>query len=506
MPILHRRELLVGGLTLPLLSLPIAGHARAAIPDTSFQTLLRPTVHSGQERWSLQARMQHHHVPGVAVAILRDGRIHSSTCIGSKQAGRHWPIGEDTLFSVGSVSKVVTAALCVKLAALGIVDLEKDVGTWLRRWKIPPGLDGDSGKICLRMLLSHTAGFNVHGFQDFDPGAALPTLVQTLTGTSPAVNAPLQRIDIAGTRARYSGGGYMIAQAVIEDAVGKPLPAIASEYLLGPLGMRRSRFAASLPADTRDVAHAHDDAGAPVALPRGWQSFPELAASGFWTCARELGHFVIALGDSYRRGDGWLPQELAIDMMTEVSPSIHGLGPRLAGLGQSRMFHHAGANDSYKAYLEGHLESGDGLIVLTNGENGDLLHNEIRNAVSDSLHWPGDWSVQVSKVDITPVMQQYEGRYVRQPNQQPLLTGALDMILFDDDIVISYKSGELELNVRNKRRSLKPVTSHRFVVAEASLPAATLQLQFDRGSDRRVATLRVIAGESLMVFERSQQG
>lgn len=499
MPVIHRRELLIGGLTLPLWSLPIVAHAKTSSPPASFETLLRPTVHTGQEQWALQARMQHHRVPGVAVAILRGGRIHSIKGFGSTTAETRSPIGEDTLFSVGSVSKVVTAALCVKLAALGIVDLDKDVGSWLRRWQIPQGPDGDTSKISLRMLLSHTAGFNVHGFKDFDPGAALPTLVQTLTGTSPAVNKPLQRIDSAGTRARYSGGGYMIAQAVIEDAVGKPLNAIATEHLLGPLGMRRSRFDAGLAADTRDVAHAHDDSGAPVALPRGWQSFPELAASGFWTSAKELSRLVIALGSSYRSSDGFLPQALAIDMMTEVAPGIHGLGPRLAGQGQSRIFHHAGANDSYKAYLEGNLESGDGLIVLTNGENGDLLHNEIRNAVSDAQHWPGDWSVQVSTVDFTALLKDYTGRYVRRPNQEPLLTGVLDMSFLGEEVVISQNSEGLVLEGKSRPRSLKPLNSNRFV-ADAAIPAGTLQFQFDRGSDRRVVTLRVMAGDGVMVF------
>ncbi|MCX7513518.1 hypothetical protein [Frateuria sp. STR12] len=75
-----------------------------------------------------------------------------------------------------------------------------------------------------------------------------------------------------------------------------------------------------------------------------------------------------------------------------------GLGPRLAGGGNARIFHHAGANDSYKAYIEGRLDSGDGLVVITNGRNGDVLGDEIRNAVSDALGWTGDWSVKTSAV------------------------------------------------------------------------------------------------------------
>ncbi|MGH8025844.1 MAG: serine hydrolase domain-containing protein, partial [Pseudoxanthomonas sp.] len=242
MLVINRRQLLLGSLTLPLLSLPSAGQTQDSPPLASFESLLRPTVHSGSERWELTERMTHYGVPGVAVAVLRDGRTISLKGYGSRLAGRNLPVGPDTLFSVGSVSKVATAALCLRLVALGKLDLDRDVGRWLRRWRLPEGLEGDTSGISLRMLLSHTAGFNVHGFKDVEPSAPLPSLLQTLNGTPPALNRPLERIDRAGSRSRYSGGGYMVVQTVIEDAMGRTFDALARQYLFAPLGMSRSRF------------------------------------------------------------------------------------------------------------------------------------------------------------------------------------------------------------------------------------------------------------------------
>src|SRR5690606_17416795 len=149
---------------------------------------------------------------------------------------------------------------------------------------------------------------------------------------------------------RYSGGGYMVVQAIIEDVTGQTFAASAHQYLFTSLRMNQSRFEAAPSATTSDIAHEHDESGNPSALPRGWQRFPELAPSGLWSSARDLALLVEALSSSYRRPGGFLPQALAMDMMTAVSPGTFGLGPRLAGDGRGRIFHHAGANDSYKAY------------------------------------------------------------------------------------------------------------------------------------------------------------
>jgi CubicO group peptidase (beta-lactamase class C family) len=502
MPFLERRQILAGSLTLPLAGLLPSHRAEASETRDIFESLLRPTVHTGTERWSLAERMAHSHVPGVAIAILRNGKIGSVTGYGIRSAGRTSPVGRNTLFSVGSVSKIATAALCLKLVSLGLLDLDRNVDHWLKRWRVPAGPTGDNMVISLRMLLSHTAGFSVHGFEDIAPDQQLPTLVQTLNGTAPAINKAVTRIDPAGTRSRYSGGGYMIVQAVIEDALGVPFSAAASRYLFAPLGMTRSRFDAAPAADTTDIAHAHDGDGKAVALPRGWQSFPELAPSGLWTSAGDLARFVLALGASYRAPGGFLPRDLALDMMTAVSPGPFGLGPRLAGEGAARIFHHAGANDSYKAYIEGNLASGDGLVIVTNGANGDVLGDEIRNAVSDALAWPGDWSVQTGPIATSSLTASFVGSYKRRANQNRALAGLLDTVFSAESLEIVQSAEELQLTAKGKSRALVAVTSNRFVVPDAYIPAGTLQLSFDRSADRSVPGLTVLGGGGVLIFDR----
>jgi len=499
---IRRRQLVAGGLVLPLLGVQPKAQARSVKADALFKPLLRPTVHSGRENWPLAERMAHHNVPGVAIAILRNGRVESMSGYGTAIAGQSLPIGPNTLFSVGSVSKIATAALCIRLVADGHLVLDQDVNRWLRRWKVPAGPGGDTAAVTLRMLLSHTAGFNLHGFKDFPPNAPLPTLLQTLNGTSPAPNRPLARIDAAGSRTRYSGGGYMVIQALIEDALNAPFDEVARRYLFGPLGMVRSRFVAAPVSGTDDIAWAHDKAGKLAAEPRGWQSFPELAPSGLWTSAADLARLVQALGASHRGASGaYLPRALAAEMMTPVSPGTFGLGPRLAGVGEAGIFHHAGANDSYKAYIEGNLASGDGLVVLTNGANGDVLGDEIRNGVSDAMHWPGDWSVVVSADADPALLDSLAGAYNRRTGQAREIVAMLDTTWDVESLVIKRTADGLNLQARGRERRLLPIGGARFVVPDAYVPAGTLQLAFKRNAFGRTESLTVSGGGDLL-FDR----
>lgn len=87
---------------------------------------LRPsTLKSGEPLpgWSLRERMAHYHVPGVAIAVLKDGKVVQAAGCGVREAGTQEAVNADTLFSVGSVSKVVTAAKTLRRVASGKLEL-----------------------------------------------------------------------------------------------------------------------------------------------------------------------------------------------------------------------------------------------------------------------------------------------------------------------------------------------------------------------------------------------
>ena len=409
---------------------------------------LRPsTLQAGEALpgWSLQERMTFHKVPGVAIAVLRDGKVVQTAGFGVRERGTQHAVNADTLFSVGSVSKVVTAATTLRQVAAGRIDLDRNINSYLTSWQVPKAPAFQSDALTLRMLMSHTSGLTVWGFEDYQPGEALPTIVQTLNGAKPAKNEPV-RIDFEpGSRMRYSGGGVTVEQLVLQDITGKPLEALARKEVFKPIGMPRSTFANPLPATLDNIAKAHDQNGSLTALPRGWEAFPEQAASGLWTSAHDLGAFVGALIGAYKGRGDFLPQPLAVQMMTEVSPSIHGLGPRLEGDSESRIFHHGGSNDSYRAWIEGYLDSGDGMVILTNGSNGGKLMMEIRNAISDALGH--GINPVVRAVALTPqTMTDFAGTYRMDTSVPNDVAGNLAGYFETETLAVSITDGAMTVN------------------------------------------------------------
>ncbi len=357
-----------------------------------FETGLRGPTGTTDEnaRWKLEDRMAYHQVPGVSVAVIRDGRLAWAKGYGVRQKGSKGSIDTQTVFSVGSVSKVGAAAATLRLVDDGDLELDQDVNEFLEDWKVPDNDYTQDAPVTLRRIMSHTAGLTVHGFQDFQPGERLPTTLEILDSEGPAKNDPVLVDYVPGTRFRYSGGGTTVEQLIVEEVMGVGFDKAAKELVFVPLGMNRSSYENPLPESHGNIAKAHDSEGQPRALPRGYEAMPEAAASGLWTTPSDFALLVIALIDSFHgEQEAFLSQSLAKDMMTRVAPSEYGLGPELDdGLGSDNpRFQHGGSNESYKAWMEGHLGTRNGLVVFTNGAQGARLIAEIRRSVATAEEW-----------------------------------------------------------------------------------------------------------------------
>ena len=365
-----------------------------------FESALRPAFSvRGQPitRWTLQQRMAHWNVPGVSVAVIRNGQVAWARGYGVLQAGGSEGITPETVFSVGSVSKVGAASTVLRLVQAGRLDLDRDVNHYLKTWQVPASPLLASRPVTLRGILSHTAGLSVSGFPDYPPGAALPTTLDVLEGRKPAQTEAVRVVYPPGSRAQYSGGGTTLAQLIVEETTGQPFADAARQHLLGPLGMSRSSYQNPLPERHGNIARAHGPDGQPRALPRGYEAMPEAAASGLWSTPTDYAKLVIALINAWQgRAGDFLSSPLVRQMMTEVGPSDTGLGPVLEGQGLDRRFSHSGGNDSYRAWMEGHLATGNGVIIFTNATRGDPLFREIRRAVAESEGWPPalDWHTE----------------------------------------------------------------------------------------------------------------
>jgi CubicO group peptidase (beta-lactamase class C family) len=468
---------------------------------------LRPMViEPGQPlpQWAIAERMAHYKVPGLALAIVRNGEVAYAAGYGVREAGTNDKVDGDTLFSSGSVSKMLTAATVLRLVDAGKLSLDADVDTYLRRWHIPDAPAITHGnKPTLRMLMSHTSGLGQHGFKDYAPGVPLPTIVQTLDGQPPAQNKPVRFEYEPGVRAQYSGGGTTVTQLALEDSTQRPFGELARSLVFEPLRMTRSNFDNPLSPSRGNIAKAHDREGKAAAAPLGWQSMPELAASGLWTSARELGTFTAALIRSYRGDGNFLSRATAIDMMTEVGRSGRGLGPGLDGAGTTRIFHHGGSNDSYKAWMEGNLSTGDGIVILTNGAQGTDLAKEIRNAAADAFGWAINPPIRTVAFDFNaPHFRDYAGTW----RLDPAFQAAQDITLAPNARPLVVTMGDapaMRLDAEDVSR-LYALTPNRFVAPDLPSHALSRQLEFHRDPSGNVYGLTVDVGATRYYYRKEK--
>ncbi|MGH6910969.1 MAG: serine hydrolase domain-containing protein [Phenylobacterium sp.] len=358
---------------------------RAAI--AAVETRLAPaTPSAGQPDYkSLATRMAELKVPGVSIAFFENGRLTWARAYGVADGAR--PVTPATLFQAASMSKAVAATAALRLVEQGKLDLDEDVNSQLKAWKVPPSAFTAEQKVTLRRLLSHTAGMTVSGFPGYAAGKPVPSLVQMLDGVAPSNTPAIRSFETPGGAYAYSGGGYTVAQLAIVEAGGKPYPDLLQDLVLRPAGMRQSTFAQPLPAALVGRAAAGHDRKGEV-IPGGRNTYPEYAAAGLRTTASDYGRFMIGLQNAYAgRPHALLRQPSAQTMMTPVDAG-YGLGVALGRRGGHPYFQHGGSNAGFQsnalAFLDG---SGQGAAVMTNGDAGGRLAAEIFSALASAYGW-----------------------------------------------------------------------------------------------------------------------
>ncbi len=357
----------------------------------------------------LADRMAALHVPGVSIAVIHDGKIEWARGFGVTRVGGP-PVTPDTLFQAASISKPVAAMAVLRLVEAGKIGLDTDVNQYLKTWKMPENSFTAKTKVTVRELLTHTAGLTVHGFAGYAFGAPVPTLVEVLNGEKPANSAPIRVDTQPGTIWRYSGGGYVVAQELVQDVTGEPFPKVMHDTVLAPIGMTRSTYEQPLPKSRMDeVATPYRGDGQPV--PGGPHVYPEMAPAGLWTTPSDLARYAIEVQKSLAgKANHVLSAAMVRQMLTPVKDH-QGLGPGTGGSAAHPYFTHGGANEGYRCNLMAYND-GDGVVIMTNGDNGGQLASEIQRTVAHEYGWP-DFAPEersVTKVD-PKTLDAYVGAY-----------------------------------------------------------------------------------------------
>lgn len=317
-------------------------------------------------QWA-SSRYRHESRGNIAIVLLDRGRP-----VESFFASHGRNIDEHTLFQVASLSKWLTAWGVMKLAEQGRIDLDAPVSRYLTRWRLPVS-DYDHDAVTVRRLLAHNAGLTDGlGFLGFRPDQAIPTLEQELAETTDALPSADGKIRVGaepGSGWRYSGGGYLILQLMIEDVTHEPFDAFMRREIFVPLGMSDSTFTDPDPAR---LAEFFDLDGSAATHYR----FAATGAASLYASASDLTHFLQAQTPGQPGGPagrGVLTPESLQDMAT---PQAHLFGLPVWGLGVSL---YAPARDGFVIGHDGQNHpainttarldpaTGNGIVVLATG-------------------------------------------------------------------------------------------------------------------------------------------
>lgn len=354
-------------------------------------TIDQPTrgLDSGYWRRRLTDLAERHRVPGATLGITGgDGHFDAAIDVAhgvlSKATGVE--VTPDSLFQIGSITKVWTATLVMQLVDEGLLDLDRPVADVLPEFAVA---DADVTKqVTMRHLLAHTSGIDGDIFTDTGRGddcleryvAALPDVAQ---------NHPI------GATWSYCNAGFVVAGRVVERVTGTTWDAALAERLVAPLGLTRTvtlpeqallhRTAvghvapegeAPQPAATWGIHRALGPAGLITASVRDLLEFARMhlrggvAADGSRVLSPDsvaaMQRWEADLPDRYTLGDSW------------------GLGWIRFDWDGHRLIGHDGNTIGQSAFLRVLPDRRLAVALLTNGGNtADLFHDLYAEVFAD---------------------------------------------------------------------------------------------------------------------------
>jgi CubicO group peptidase (beta-lactamase class C family) len=330
---------------------------------------------AGLER-ELPGLMKEGEIPGLAAALVWEGKLVWHRGFGVANAATNEPVRENTVFEAASLSKPVFAYAVLKLVDSGRLDLDKPLTEYLPG-EYDVGPDPRLKQMTARHVLSHRTGF---------PNWRRGSLKIHFT---------------PGERFSYSGEGYVYLSKVIERITGEPLNDFVKRTVFQPLGMTGSSYLWLDEFNTLAVTR-HNEFGKPA----GQNKSPSAnAAASLQTTARDFGLFIQAM----LAGTGLKPttRELMLTPQVRVDesgtnttsgPGSHpspdlawGLGWGLQTTAEGISFWHWGDNGDSKAYVVAFERTKSGLVVFTNSANGLSIMTELLSASLGGLHPALSW-------------------------------------------------------------------------------------------------------------------
>ncbi len=319
---------------------------------------------------------QHFHVPGAAIAVWHDGALREAAA-GVVNLNTGVEATTDTLFQIGSITKLYTTALVLQLVEEGLLTLDDPIRTWLPDFKV--GDATTSAHVTLRHLLTHTSGIDGDYFVDAGRGEDRIEKFVSLLGDVPSLS-------LLGHMFAYCNVGFVIAGRVIEKVTGLTWDKAMRTRIIKNIG---TPSFSTLPEQAMRHRTAIGHLGNPkqglMVTPLAYLAQSNApAGSTPMASASDVVTFGRALMDGGVAPNGHR-------LMTEASAALYtqehkscppggsldgiGLGAFLWNWGGDAydVFGHDGSTIGQAAFLRIHPKSGTVVTLLTNGGDGKGL-------------------------------------------------------------------------------------------------------------------------------------
>jgi CubicO group peptidase (beta-lactamase class C family) len=386
-----------------------------------------------QER--LQVLADKHKVVGATLAISTGGDITTATA-GVLNSRTGQPTTPDSLFQIGSITKVFTATLVMQLVEEGLLDLDAAVATYLPEFRVRDA--AVSRTVTPRQLLSHTSG--IDGDLFLDTGRGDDCLERYV-----AAMADLSQVHPMGKTMSYCNSGYVLLGRLVEVLRDKSWDLVLRERLLAPLGLTS---AGTLPEEAllygAATGHLHDPATGEVTVTPQWGIYRSTGPAGLihMTAADLLAfaHLHLA-GGTTASGERLLSEQSAQQMLVPqvavpdpwTLGSHWGLGWILMTWDGHAVYGHDGATLGQGGFLRIAPEAGLSVSLLTNGgQMRDLFQDLFTEVFADAgISMPAA-PAPVSDAPAADAAA-YTGRYAREGIELVVREG-------DDGLTVTIES------------------------------------------------------------------
>ena len=323
-------------------------------------------------------------VPGAAMLIIRDGQVCATKEYGLADPITARPVTSDTLFTIASISKTVTATALMTLYEQGKFDLDDNINKYLPFTVYNPNIPDPP--ITFRMLLSHTSSI-----QDSDVLTEHYTLKQTpVLPDSPislrdylkdylSVDGKLYNAkdnfleDVPGTTYKYSNTGFGLVGFLTECISGIPFDEYCKKAVFEPLGMKNTAwYFKDVDTSLMAIPYGYDNQLC-QSIRYGFYGYPTYPDGALKTSVNEFARFLSIFINDGRSFEGKVilhPKTVKKMLSTYNFPGIDpGKSVGLAWHFDTNVYHHSGGDPGISTDTYFNPETRLGIIFFCNGSD-----------------------------------------------------------------------------------------------------------------------------------------